>query len=187
MTFDVTTYVLTPVLIMAARMIDVSIGTVRIILVSRGREWQAAALGFIEVIVWLLAMTRVLANLGNVVSYIAFGVGFALGNVIGIRIEKKLALGMQIIRIIKPKRLESLQMLLRDEGYGVTTVDGRGGKGAIEIVYVVTERRHTADALALVDIHEPDAFVTVQDIYSAQRGIFAHNPIRRTLRRRNSP
>ncbi|MCB1190812.1 MAG: DUF2179 domain-containing protein [Leptospiraceae bacterium] len=165
-------YILVPLLIMIARMLDVSIGTIRIIFVSKGKEKVAASLGFIEVIIWLIAITQVLKNLTNPISYIAFAIGFSLGNIIGIKIERKLAVGMQIIRIIKKNKLRTLQLLLRDEGYGVTTVIGQGGKNDVEIVYVVLERRKTKTALKIVEMIEPDSFVTIQDILSHQKGFF---------------
>lgn len=178
-----TSYLLPALLIMAARVLDVSIGTVRIILVSRGKGVVAATLGFFEVIIWLLAVTRVLANVTNVAAYIGYGLGFGLGNLLGIEIEKRLAIGMQIIRIIKPDTLDTLQMMLRDEGYGVTTVEGYGGRDAVEIIYVVTERKDTQHALRIIDELEPDAFVSVQDIYSVQRGVFRSGADRRRMLR----
>lgn len=168
---------------MAARILDVSIGTVRIILVSRGKGIIAAVLGFFEVIIWLLAVAHVVTNVTHVSAYIAYGLGFALGNIIGIAIEKRLAIGMQIIRIIKPDTLDTLQMMLRDEGFGVTTVEGYGGRSQVEIIYVVTERKDANHALEIINGLEPEAFVTVQDIYSAQRGVFRNINHRRKLLR----
>lgn len=168
----VTNYVLVPFLIMLARILDVSIGTIRIIFVSKGREHISAVLGFFEVLVWLIAINQVFNNLTNPLSYIAFALGFSLGNIIGIKIEKKLAVGMQIIRIIKKNKMRTLQLLLRDEGYGVTTVTGQGGKSDVEIVYVVLKRKQTKTALKIAELLEPNCFVTVQDIYSYQKGFF---------------
>ena len=181
MNYVIIHYVLIPVLIMVARIFDVSIGTVRIIFVSKGKEKLAAFLGFFEVLIWLIAISQVLNNLTHFTSYIGYALGFALGNIIGIMIEKNLAVGMQIIRIIKRNKLETLQMILRDEGYGVTTVNGRGGKGKIDIVYVVVERKNTPDVMKIIKEVEPDSFVTIQDIYSYQKGYIKKPKLRKFL------
>lgn len=163
-------FVVVPLMIMVARIVDVSIGTVRIIFVSRGKANIAAILGFFEVLIWLLAISQVFSNLGHFMSYIGYAAGFALGNIIGINIEKKLAVGVQIVRIIKRNTLDTLQMALRDQGFGVTTVHGRGGKGEIDIVYVVAKRKDIPLVMETIRRIEPDSFVTVQDIYTYKKG-----------------
>ena len=176
-------YMFIPLLIMIARIIDVSIGTIRIVFVARGREYLSAVLGFFEVLIWLVAISQVLTNLTNVASYIAYGLGFALGNIIGLKIEKKLAVGVQIIRIIKKTKLHALQMALRDEGCGVTTVQGYGGKNDIDIVYVVSERKHVPYIIKIVEDVEPDSFVTIQDVSSYQKGYFKRPRFKGFLRK----
>ena len=94
------TYFILPFLIFLARIVDVSLDTLRIIFVSRGNKIMAPILGFFAVLVWLLAITRIMANLDNIVAYLAYPLGFAVGNYIGLYIEEKLAIGVQIIRII---------------------------------------------------------------------------------------
>ena len=159
-----------PLLIMLARMTDVTIGTVRIIFVSKGKERIAAALGFFEVIIWLIAISQVMQNLSNAACYLAYGLGFSLGNIIGLLIEKKLAYGMQITRIMTTNPIETLQMVLREEGYGVTTVDAHGAKSAVKVIYVISERKDYNRIREIIHSVEPDSFVTVQDIRSSQAG-----------------
>lgn len=170
MNSELAQWVLIPLLIMVARITDVTIGTIRIIFVARGNARVAAILGFFEVTIWLLAISQVLQNLTNVACYLGYGLGFALGNVFGITVEKRLCSGMQIIRIVTTSGLGSLPMVLRDEGYGVTTVKGQGAKGPVDLVYVVAERKNTAEVLELVESMEPASFVTVQDIGHHQHG-----------------
>ncbi|MCG8569160.1 MAG: DUF2179 domain-containing protein [Spirochaetes bacterium] len=174
MHIDLINWLVIPLLIALARTVDVSIGTVRIIFVSRGMEKIAAFLGFFEIIIWLIAITQVMNNLTNVACYIGYGFGFAMGNVIGITIEKKLALGMQIFRIITSNQLETLQMALRDEGYGVTTVDAHGAKTPVKIIYTVCKRKDSPHIMNLINTLDPQCFVTVQDIRSGHLG-FAKN------------
>ena len=93
-------WVLIPVLICLARIVDVSIGTLRIIFVSKGMRGIAPILGFFEVIIWLVAIGQIFQNLSNWVNYIAYGAGFAMGNFVGIYIEGKISLGYTLVRII---------------------------------------------------------------------------------------
>jgi len=113
-------YLVLPLFIFFARICDVSIGTIRIIMIGRSRRGMAALLGFFEVIIWLIAVSQVLGHLNNVISYIAYGAGFAAGNYVGISIENRLAMGMQSVQIITEENLKALSMLLRQEGFGVT-------------------------------------------------------------------
>lgn len=173
MSEELISWVIIPLLIMVARIIDVSIGTVRIILISRGKEKIAAILGFFEVIIWLCAISEVMKNLNNVACYIAYGAGFGMGTLVGVLLEKRLAIGVQIIRIITETKLQTLQMVLRDEGYGVTTVQGQGGKGAVDVIYVVAERKEVGHILDVVRSIEPDSFITTQAIDHRFQGFFA--------------
>ena len=179
----VTQYLVIPLLIMFARVLDVSLGTLRIVFIARGKEYIASVLGFFEVIIWLTAISQVFANLTNVVCFIAYGLGFALGNIIGIKIERKLAVGIQVVRIIKKNKLHTLQMALRDEGYGVTTVQGHGGKYDIDIVYVVAERKHVDSIISIIKKVEPDSFVTIQEIASYQKGYLRRARYRGLIRK----
>ncbi|MBN1980026.1 MAG: DUF2179 domain-containing protein [Chitinivibrionales bacterium] len=168
-------WVVIPLLIIIARIFDVSIGTLRIIFIARGYERVGAILGFFEVIIWLCAISQVMKNLSNVACYLAYGAGFGLGTLIGGAIEKRLAVGVQVVQIITDSQLESLQMVLRDEGYGVTTIQGHGGKGAVNIIYVVTQRKQVQHVLHIVNSIEPKSFVTVQAIDRHMQGFFTKN------------
>ena len=92
-------YIIVPILIVFAKIIDVSLGTIRIILVSKGKKFLAPLLGFIEVLIWILTIGQVMKNLTNPVNYIAYALGFSLGNYFGIIIENKLAIG-QVVGIV---------------------------------------------------------------------------------------
>ena len=95
---DTFTYVILPLLIFLARIADVSIGTIRIVMVAKGQKMIAPILGFFEVLIWLLAISKIMQNLDNWVCYVAYGAGFATGNYIGMIIEEKLAMGIKIGR-----------------------------------------------------------------------------------------
>ncbi len=167
-------YVLIPVLIFIARVIDVSIGTIRIILISRGNKIVAPLLGFIEVIIWVAAIGQVMQNLTNVMCYLAYGAGFATGNYVGMLIESKLAMGLQTVRIISKAPLQLLPGELRNEGFGVTTVQGKGAKGPVNIIFSTIKRKELRKYLDMVNILDPKAFVSVEDVRSCKAGYFNH-------------
>jgi len=165
-------WIVLPLLIFLARILDVSLGTVRIVFVSRGLKYLAPVVGFFEVIIWLLAIRVIMQNLNNAVCYIAYGAGFGMGNFIGIFIEKKLAIGRSIIRIITQKNATALIEHLRSEGYGVTSLDAQGSKGQVHVIYMVI-RRHDFEKVA-DSIHKfnPKAFYTEEDVNLVSEGIF---------------
>ena len=167
---NVFSYLVLPLFIFCARICDVSIGTIRIIMIARSQRAVAALLGFFEVIIWLIAVSQVLSHLNNVICYIAYGAGFAAGNYIGISIENRLAMGMQAIQIITEENLKALSMLLRQEGFGVTNLAAKGQKGQMDFIYVVTPRKRSDEVLSIVKEFDPNAFISVMDLRSAYAG-----------------
>ena len=163
-------YLVLPLFIFFARICDVSIGTIRIIMIGRSRRGMAALLGFFEVIIWLIAVSQVLGHLNNVISYIAYGAGFAAGNYVGISIENRLAMGMQSVQIITEENLKALSMLLRQEGFGVTNLAAKGQKGQMDFIYVVTPRKRSDEVLAIVKEFDANAFISVMDLRSSYAG-----------------
>jgi uncharacterized protein YebE (UPF0316 family) len=122
-------WIVIPLLIFCARICDVSIGTIRIVFVSRGQKLFAPLLGFFEVLIWLLAIGKIMQNLDNVAAYLSYAGGFATGNFIGLWIEQKLAVGMVILRVITRKDASVLVSELENRGFGVTSIDARGNEG----------------------------------------------------------
>ena len=120
------TFVILPLLIFFARICDVTIGTIRIIFVSRGQKFLAPLVGFFEVLIWLIAIGKVMQNLDNIFCYIAYASGFAAGNFIGIYVEQKLAMGTLIIQVITRKDASELIDALKSKGYGVTAIPAAG-------------------------------------------------------------
>jgi uncharacterized protein YebE (UPF0316 family) len=158
------TYAILPFLIVIARIIDVTLGTLRIIYISKGKKNIAPILGFFEVTIWLLAATRVFQNIDNWICYIAYGTGFALGSYIGMFIEEKLALGVQLIRIITRRDAKELVNYLRCKGYGVTAIRAEGSQGEVGVVYSVINRKNIKDFVSIIKDYNPNAFYTIEDI-----------------------
>lgn len=172
------TWVIVPLLIFIARILDVSIGTIRIIMVSKGSKILAPILGFFEAIIWLLAITQVMQHLSNVACFIAYGFGFAMGNYVGIVIEEKIALGLQAVRFITKDTVDILTMTLRDEGYGATVIEATGGKGKVNIIFSIVPRKNIDNVLSLAREIDPNVFVSIQDIRSVKSGFI---PSKRTI------
>lgn len=164
--------VILPFLIFLARAIDVSLGTIRIIFVAHGQKFLAPLLGFFEVLIWLLAISQIMHNLTNPVYYIAYAAGFAIGNLIGILIEEKLAIGNAVIQIITQKETNDLIQCLNTGGYGITTIDAHGTKGDVKIIYVVIKRKDICNVTEIIKKCNPKAFYLVEEIRSASREIF---------------
>ncbi len=120
-------YILLPLLICLARVADVSLGTLRILFVSKGAKRIAPILGFFEILIWLLAIGQVMQNLTNIVNYFAYAVGFSLGNYIGITIEQKLAMGTVVVQVITRRDASELINFLRLADFGLTVIEANGG------------------------------------------------------------
>lgn len=170
--FDWYGWVALPLIIFLARFIDVSLGTVRIILLSRGRKYLAPLLGFIEVLIWITVVSQIVRGAQSPVAYLAYAAGFAVGNYVGMLIEERLAIGTLVIRAILPHDGEVLVERLRTEGYGATFVNGHGSSGPVLLIYTVVMRKELARVVGLIQEVYPKAFFTVEELRSAQQGIF---------------
>jgi len=157
-------YVIIPLLIMLARICDVTIGTFRIILVSRGERLYASLAGFIEVLIWIIVVSHVMGNLGGWQNYVAYALGFALGNYIGITLERRLAMGMVVMRVITNKPADDLIEHLKQEYHGVTNIAARGVSGEVRLVLAVIKRKDIPYFLKIVKNYNPKAFVSVEDV-----------------------
>ncbi|MBN2103999.1 DUF2179 domain-containing protein [bacterium] len=166
------TWVVLPILIFLARVIDVTLGTIRIVFISRGSRYLAPVLGFFEVFIWLLAIRQVLANLSNIFCYIGYAAGFAMGNYIGIILDEKLAVGRLVLRIITQKDADQLLDSLRRKGFGVTQVPAEGSRGKVILVYTVINRRDLERAIRSIDKYNPNAFYTIENVRMVREGVF---------------
>lgn len=159
-----------PLLIFAARVVDVSLGTMRIIFLSRGQRFLAPVLGFFEVLIWLIAIQQVMQNLNNPISYIAYAAGFATGNLGGIYLENKLAIGKLMVRIVTNRDATPLVTHLRETGYRVTSLEAEGATGRAKLIFTVIKRKDLPDVMASINRFNPNAFISVEEIRSASEG-----------------
>jgi len=166
------TWVLLPILIFSARIFDVTLGTLRVIFITRGMKYLSALVGFIEILIWLLAIGQIFKNLNNVACYLAYAGGFASGSFLGIYFAEKLSINKVIIRIITVKDANKLVEHLRKQHYGVTTLDAHGIEGPVTIVFSIINRDDLEGVVEIVKRFNPQAFYSVQDVKFASEGIF---------------
>lgn len=153
-----------PILVFTARILDVSIGTLRITFVSRGLKYLAAPLGFFEALIWVLAISQVMQHLNDWTTYFAFALGFGFGNYVGLLLEERLAVGTLIIRTIIRQEAPELSKALWQAGFGVTSVDALGETGPVKIIFTVVKRRHLKKIIDLIKKCSPNALYTIEDV-----------------------
>lgn len=169
---DTFTYIILPILIFLARICDVTLGTLRIILISKGLKHIAPFLGFFEVLIWVTVMGKLMQNLDNIYCYIAFAGGYSTGIFVGIKVEEKLALGIVVVRIITQKEADALFCALKEAKYGVTIVDAVGSQGPVNVIYSTIKRNDLKKIVEIIKQYNPNAFYTVEDIRYVNQGIF---------------
>jgi len=169
---DVVKYLLLPLFIFLARIFDVSLGTLRIIFVTKGMRRVAPFVGFFEVLIWLLAISRIMQDLDNWVCYLAYAGGFATGNFVGMYLEERLAIGHEMIRVITRKDATNLIEDLRNKGYGVTSVKAEGIEGEVAVIYIIARRSMISEVLDEINTFNPRALYTVESIKYVNKEIF---------------
>jgi uncharacterized protein YebE (UPF0316 family) len=179
--FQSTTFTLLviPILIFLGRIVDVTVGTMRIIFVSRGLRFLSVAAGFVEIIVWLLAIRQIMGNLDHWVYYVSYAAGFSTGNFIGITIERHLAIGHIIVRVITQRDATELESHLRYHDYNLTSVDAEGESGPVKILFMVIRRKMLPEVVWTIKKFNPLAFYTVEDLR------FVSQTARATVERRH--
>lgn len=172
-------------LIFLLRIVDVSMGTMRLIIGVRGYRGPAALIGFVEILVWLFAVGAALQHLHSVLHVVGYAAGFAAGNYVGIWLEGKFALGTNVVRAICRDGSEvyaageQAAHALRAAGFAVTEIEGTGREHAVDILNVVAQRKQVAEVIDIVREHVPDAFITVEEVRATRGGYF--RPARRRL------
>ena len=165
-------WVVLPALIFLARVVDVSLGTIRIILVSKGQRFLAPLLGFFEAMIWLVAIGQVMQNLSNALCYLAYGAGFAIGNYVGIVLEERLAMGHSVIRIVTAKETTPLVDKLVEAQYGVTSVEAKGATGDVMLIYTIIKRKDLPEVVRIINEFDKKAFYSIEDARTAKEGVF---------------
>lgn len=159
-------------LIFFARVCDVTLSTVRMILVVRGKRYPAAAIGLVEASIYITALGRVMRNIDDPLKVLAYGLGFASGTLLGSRVEERLALGHVTLEVIPPEEnAEELLRAVRTAGYGVTVLTGHGLKGPKQVLLVSTDRKSLPRLAAIIEEFAPDSFMTVLETRAVRGGV----------------
>lgn len=157
-------------LIFVLRLTDVTLGTMRILMTVRGRKFYAAAIGFVEVTIFIVAISQVVRNVGDIWRVLGYSGGFACGTLVGMTIEERLALGYTVVRIISTDLSKRVAAALRAAGFGVTEMSGRGMRGDVVIHEVVVNRADLPSVMQIIDANDNKAFVTVEETRRVYRG-----------------
>ena len=169
---DLFSWAILPLLIVLARIIDVTLGTLRIIFVSRGDRTIAPILGFFETLIWIVVISQLMQNLNNPLTYFAYALGFALGNYIGIRAEDKLAMGHLVVRLFVTKGEDELMKKIIDAGFGVTAIKGKGATNEVTVLYSLIKRKSVDSFLEIINVSEEKIFYSVESAKEAHLGIY---------------
>lgn len=157
-------YILVPLLILLARVIDVSLDTIRVIMVAKGYRKLAPLVGFFQVLIWIITISRIMANLGIWTTYLGYAGGFAIGTYVGMKIEERLALGYELIRIITRADASMLMTELIQKGFHITFVEGSGKDGKVGILFIVQKRKVIKEIIEMIKEFNPNAFYSIEDV-----------------------
>jgi len=160
-----------PLLIFLARISDQTIGTLRLMFVSKGIKNLATVLGFLESLIWLLAVSQIFKHLDNPLNYVAYAGGYAMGNYIGIYIESRLSIGNVIVRVVPRKDTTELLNYLRTNDFGVTAIDGEGMLGPVKVLFSVVKRKELNHFIEIVNKYNPNAFYSIEDVKVVSQSI----------------
>jgi uncharacterized protein YebE (UPF0316 family) len=169
---DTFMYIILPLLIFLFRIVDQSIGTLRLIFAAKGLRRLAPVFAFFESFIWLVAIGQIMKQLDNVSCYLAFAAGYAAGNYFGILLEEKLSIGTVVIRVIPKKDTTELIKHLRSENYGVTVVPVDGMMGPTKMLFTTIRRKEARTVIEIIKQHNPTAFYTIDEVKVVSGGYF---------------
>ena len=160
-----------PLFICGLRICDVTLDTLRILFMTKGFKRLAPVIGFFEILIWIVAITRIMQNLNSWVCYVGYAGGFAMGNYVGMLLDEKLAIGHELIRVITRIDAKELATALRAAGYGLTAVKATGMQGEVGLLFIVVNRKNQKHALEIIQQHTPNAFFTIENIHFVNRRV----------------
>lgn len=159
-------------LIFALRVGDMSLDTIRVLFVVRGKKLIVWILGFFQSLIFVVAISSVLTQLDNILNVIGYATGFATGNLVGMLIEQRLAIGHILVTIISSNRGASIAEKLRASGYAVTEIAGRGKNGTVFELHASVLRKDVPGVETIVLEADPQAFITAEDVRPVRRGFW---------------
>ena len=154
--------------IVVARICDVSMGTLRVAFIARGRKYLAAACGFTEVFIWIVVVSRILTGEQHLLTYVAYAFGFTCGTFAGMLLEERLAVGWSLVRVISHKPIASLMQRLSAAGFGVTQQDAQGARGPVQVLVALLPRKRLGEFHHYLKEFDATAFYTIEDVRHAR-------------------
>jgi len=164
--------VILPVLIFLARICDQSMGTLRLIFISKGFKFLAPLLAFFESLIWLVAVSQIFNHLDNVATYLAYAGGYAMGNYVGMMIEERLSLGNVIVRIFTNTQILEFKELFHKKNYGYTIMNAEGSTGDLKVIFSIINRKDLNEFVQVIKTINPNIFYTIEEVKSVEKGIF---------------
>lgn len=161
-----------PLVICLSRVADVTFSTLRIIFIAKGQKFLASVMGFCEMLIWVTVMGTIMTHIQSPIYYVAYALGFAFGNYIGVWLEEKIALGVVGLRIITRTDANELVDALQKKELGITSVDAQGAKGPVKVIYMVINRQVLDEVISTIKSYNPKAFYSVEDIRFVNEGVF---------------
>jgi uncharacterized protein YebE (UPF0316 family) len=158
--------------IFTLRVVDMSLDTLRVLFVVRGKKTLAWVLGFGQSMVFIIAIGQVLTGALKPLSVLGYAAGFATGNVVGMLIEERLAIGHTLLTIISSTRGAAIADALRASGYAVTEIAGRGKDGTVTVLHISVQRKTVNAVETVVLENDPTAFITSEDVRPRWRGFW---------------
>ncbi len=163
---------LLPVMIFFGRICDVTLGTLRIIFVSKGEKYKAPIVGFFEVFIWVVIISQIFAQANSLIAYVAYAAGYAAGNYVGILVENRIAFGYQLLRVYTKKEALELIKVLNSKNIGATFVKGEGAVSQVHIVEIVIGRKSLNEVIGIISDFDSKVFYLIEDIRYKKEGIF---------------
>ena len=168
---DVYVLVILPILIFLSRIADVSIGTMRVILISKGMKLLAPVLGFFEIIIWLTAIQQIVGNLANIFCFFAYAFGFAAGTYVGMVLEERISIGKVLVRVITKKDATPLLNSFKEAKYTVTSMGAKGYDSEVNMIFTVIRRQNVPKVIEIIKKFNPQAFYSIEDVkYASEDG-----------------
>ena len=154
--------ILGALLIVCMRICDVTLDTIRVILVVQGRKYKAGLVGFFEVLIWIFVIRYIMQHMDVLANLFGYATGFGLGNIIGVTIEQKIGLGFVQLNVISRYATDKIAMALRKSKFGVTILPGEGGTGGVSVIVIIISRKVQRTVIDLIEEIDKEAFITVQ-------------------------
>jgi uncharacterized protein YebE (UPF0316 family) len=168
MDIEIANHIVIPILIFLSRVVDVSLGTMRIILVSKSFKIYASILGFFEVLIWIVAIGQLMGDVNNITTYLAYALGFSVGTYIGMIIEEKVAIGTLLLQVITKNHKKELLDILKEKNVRAFDINAKSKDGEVGVIYVIVTRKNYKKVAKNITEVDPKAFFAVEDINVVQ-------------------